>query len=55
MRDLAGLLHVKPFQIIGVLMKNNIFKSLSEAIDLTTAAIVCRHFGVTPPRSTMGK
>jgi len=54
-RDLSGLLHVKPFQIIDALMKNNVFKGLSEAIDFATASIVCRHFGVTPYRKTEGK
>jgi len=46
---------VKPFQIIDALMRNNVFRGLSEAIDFATASIVCRHFGVTPYRKTEGK
>ena len=44
-RDLAAALSMKPFQLIGDLMKMNIFVSLNQPIDTETASKVCEAHG----------
>lgn len=46
-RDLANALNVKPFQVIGDLMKMNIFVSLNQTVDSEVAVKVCALHGFT--------
>ena len=50
-RELASALHLKPFQIIGSLMKINFHCSLTTKLDFETAAAVCSFYGVTATSS----
>jgi hypothetical protein len=46
-RDLASALHLKPFEIIGSLMRLKVFLSLGDRLDFDTASALCSHYGVT--------
>jgi hypothetical protein len=45
-RDLASALHLKPFEVIGLLMQFNVFSSLNTQLDFDTASALCTHYGV---------
>ena len=44
--DLAGMLHLKSFELIDALIELHIFVSATAAISFDIAAKVCAHFGV---------
>ena len=46
-KELAMMLHVKPYQLIKALILRKIFVTVDKAIDFTTAALICSDFGVT--------
>lgn len=45
---LASVLHIKPYQVVAILMQHEIFMAVVDTIDFATAGIVCSHLGVTP-------
>ena len=45
-RDLALALHLKPYKVVGSLIRLNVFASLNTEIDFNTASTVCSHYGV---------
>lgn len=45
-RDLALALHLKPYKVVGSLIRLNVFASLNSEIDFYTASTVCSHYGV---------
>jgi len=51
-RDLAALLRLKPFFIIGCLMELNLFASINREIDFPIAAEVCVQCGVVARKAT---
>jgi len=44
-RDLAGKLHRKPFQLIADLMELNVFANVNQAVDEITAQQLCAKYG----------
>ena len=46
-RDLASVLHLKPFQVVGSLMLLNVLATLNTALDFNTASALCSHYGVS--------
>jgi hypothetical protein len=52
-KDLAIILHRKPFEVIADLMEYNLFVAINQQIDFGTAATLCaHHYGVTAVRKT---
>jgi len=49
-KDLAGLLGLKPFKVVADLLALRIFKHADEWIDFSTAATIARNHGVIPER-----
>jgi translation initiation factor IF-2 len=45
-RDLASALHLKPYQVVGSLIRLKIFASLNAELDFNTASTVCSLYGV---------
>jgi hypothetical protein len=50
-RDLAEALKLKPFQVIGMLMEINVFRSFRGEIDFPAAAHVCTQCRVVARRA----
>jgi hypothetical protein len=50
-RDLASVLCVKPFELIGSLMDLNVFASINSSIRFATAAAVCARYGVVAQKA----
>lgn len=44
-RDLAGLLGVKPFKVVAEVLKLRMFKHADEFVDFSTAAKIGREYG----------
>ena len=44
-RELAGLLGLKPFQVVAELLELRIFKFANELLDFSTAATIARQHG----------
>lgn len=49
-RELAGLLRLRPFEIIAMLMEANVFASMNQLISFDQAASVCARCSVTARR-----
>jgi len=49
--DLATILQLKAFQVLGVLLQMNILVNINQSVDFQTASSVCAHFGVTATRA----
>jgi hypothetical protein len=49
-RELAWVLRVKPFELIGALMELNVFASINSSIPFATAAAVCARYGIVAQR-----
>lgn len=52
--DLAGMLLLKPFDLIEALIEFHIFVSATSEISFDTAAKVCAHFGVAVHKAEDG-
>lgn len=53
-RDLAGVLHLKPFKVVADLMELKLFKSADDTVDFETASAVARKHGYRPERPPPG-
>lgn len=53
-RDLAGALGLKPFQVVSDLMKLKVFKSPDDSVDFAVAATVARMHGFRAERPPPG-
>ncbi|SPE50505.1 hypothetical protein SBV1_1140018 [Verrucomicrobia bacterium] len=53
-RDLAGALGLKPFQVIADLMALKLFKAPDDTVDFETASLVARKHGYRPERPPPG-
>jgi translation initiation factor IF-2 len=47
-KDLAGLLHVTPIEVIKELMKNGVMATINQIVDFDTAAVVAADLGFSP-------
>ena len=47
-KDLAGLLHVTPIDVIKELMKNGVMATINQVVDFDTAAVVAADLGFSP-------
>jgi hypothetical protein len=50
--ELSRALHAQFYEVVAVLIQHGIFKSADDALDFSTASLVCTHYGVTPHRAS---
>jgi len=48
LRELAGLLHLKPFKVVAEVIALGVFRHADETVDFPTAAVVARNHGFIP-------
>ena len=51
-QDLARVLNVKPFKVVGKLLELRQFKHVNEAMDFETAWVIAREYGYRAARAT---
>jgi translation initiation factor IF-2 len=53
-KELAGALGLKPFQVVADLMELKLFKSPNDSVDFETASVIARKHGYRPERPPPG-
>ena len=53
-RDLAGEIGLKPFQVVADLMEMRLFKSADDTIDFDTASVIARKHGYNAEKPPPG-
>ncbi|TLD72114.1 hypothetical protein FEM03_05140 [Phragmitibacter flavus] len=49
--QLAEVLHLTTYQVVGALIPHQIFTKCDTSLDFNTASLVCTHFGTTPQKA----
>lgn len=53
-KDLAGTIKLKPFQVVADLMELKLFKSADDEVDFETASVIARKHGYRAQRPPPG-